>query len=486
MRKLILATLCLTGIGAAAQAPALSIYSGAPDTIYTETTTLVAVTDPGASASVNGTDVHVYKTGSFGTRVALQPGANSVNVKVAKNGETTSKQLNIYRAPAKTKPAIDKEKALRAESTLMLADPYYVETKPGAYLQYGNGDDRLGGSKMGFVDAGIPMKVIGEKGSLLCVRLASSRIAYLPKEYATSTAQSTRVVNTGSWSITNTGKADVVTVSLPQRLAYQYATHIDPSTITIDLFGATDNSNWITQRSIDLGIIDFVDFDQVTEDVYRITIRLKSKYQWGFEVGYQGNSNVLGITVRHAPAKVELKGMVIGLDAGHGGIYNGAVSPSGVKEKDVNLDIVLRMKTLLEKQGAKVVLTRDGDTGPSMGERKRIWRENEVQLAVSVHNNAGGSALDSPGTAVLYKHQFDRPLSECMLRRMLGTGLPLFGLVGNFNFSLNGPTYYPNTLIEGMFMSSLAEEERVADPEFRQRVAEQLVAGLQDYLKLAK
>lgn len=69
---------------------------------------------------------------------------------------------------------------------------------------------------------------------------------------------------------------------------------------------------------------------------------------------------------------------------------------------------------------------------------------------------------------------------------MLQTGLPLFGLVQNFNFSLNGPTEYPNILIEGMFMSSLKEEELLADPDFRQRVAEKIVAGLEDYLRTAK
>lgn len=477
--KILTLSAVLGVIPASASVPSLRMYSGVRDTLNTAKTTVVCVTEPGATATINGNPVHVYKTGSFGAEIELKTGDNTVSVTSTLNGETARIEKTIYRAePAK------KDTPTADESTRYYADPIYVRTLDGAYMQYGNGDDRLGGSKMGFLDAGIPLKVIGEKGGLYCVRLSTNRVAYIPKKYAESTSETTGTVNTGSWSVTNTGKTDRVVVSLPARLPYQYSTSLDPSVITVDLFGATDNSNWITQRSAQLGIIDFVDFEQVSEDVYRVILRLKSKYQWGYSVHYEGNALV--IDVRHQPASLSLRDLTVGLDAGHGGEYPGAISPSGIKEKDVNLDIVYRIRDILEKRGAKVVMTRDGDTGPSMADRKRTWLEGGVDIAISVHNNSGGNALASPGTAVLFKHLSNRPFAECMLNRMLETGLPLFGLVGNFNFSLNAPTEYPNVLIEGMFMSSLAEEEKLADPNFRQKVAEKIVAGLEDYLRAAR
>lgn len=480
MKKLIILATALTVAGvASAASPSLRIYSGIRDTLRTESTILVAVTDPGATASVNGNPVHVYKTGSFGTEIALQPGINNINISVTKDGATTERELSVFRAePVKTAPAV--RPAHDPEATVMFSRPCYVATDSGAYLQYGNGDDRLGGSKMGFLDRDIVLEAIGQKGSLYCIRLAGDRIAYIPKEYTHPSDAEGGVVNTGSWSITNTGRTDRVTIALPRRLPYQYMTDLDPSTITVDIFGATDNSNWMTQRTLELGMIDYYDFRQIGEDVYRVILRLKDPYQWGFDVHYEGTSLV--IDVRHTPKSLRLKDLVIGLDAGHGGPYPGAISPSGLKEKDVNLDIIRRINTLLTRARARTVLTRDGDTGPSMTERKQIWARANVDIAVSVHNNSGGSPLSSPGTAILYKHLFDRPLAECMTRRMLQTGLPLFGIVGNFNFSLNGPTLYPNVLIEGMFMSSLQEEEKLADPDFRQLVAEKIVAALQDYL----
>lgn len=466
---------------ALADGPALRIYSGVPDTTAATSTTVVCVTEPGATATINGEDVHVYKTGSFGAKLDLRSGDNPVKISVTANGVTTTLDRNIFvrQNAATSAKAVDEAD----EATVMYANPRYVTTTDGAYLQYGNGDDRLGGSKMGFLDAGIPLTVIGSKGNLYCVRLGSGRVGYIPRSYTAEATSAPGVVNTESWSVVNTGKSDRVTVGLPVRLPYQYSTRISPSEIVIDLFGATDNSNWITQRSARLGIIDFVDFEQVTADTYRVILRLKTKYQWGYSVHYEGNNLV--VDVRHQPESLALKNLVIGLDAGHGGEYPGAISPSGIKEKDVNLDIVLRIRELLEKKGARVVLTRDGDTGPSMGERKRIWREAGVDIALSVHNNSGGGALASPGTAVLYKHLSDRPFASALMNRMLETGLPMFGLVGNFNFSLNGPTEFPNALIEGMFMSSLIEEEKLADPTFRQLVAEKIVAGLEDYLKSA-
>ena len=464
--------------------PSLKIYSGLPDTITSATTTVVAVTEPGAKATVNGRDVHVYKTGSFGTKLELQPGENLINVTATANGETANIKRSVYYKTADNQTKKSNPTKHESDATRMFTNARYVTSTEGAYLQYGNGDDRLGGSKMGFIDADIPLTVVGEKGSLYCVRLSSNRLAYIPKSYTKPATEGSEVVNTGSWSIVNTGTSDRVTVGLPVRLPYQYSTRINPSEIVIDIFGATDNSNWITQRSAELGIIDFVDFEQVTEDTYRVILRLKKKYQWGYSVHYNGNSLV--IDVRHQPTSLALKDLVIGLDAGHGGPYPGAISPSGLKEKDVNLDIVTHIKNILEKKGAKVVMTRTGDTGPSMTERKQIWRESGVNIAISVHNNSGGSALDSPGTAVLYKHLSDRPFASFLMTRMLETGLPMFGLVGNFNFSLNAPTEFPNALIEGMFMSSLVEEEKLADPDFRRLVAEKIVAGLEDYLKSAK
>ena len=240
-----------------------------------------------------------------------------------------------------------------------------------------------------------------------------------------------------------------------------------------------DNSNWITQLE-DTKMVDYVDFRQVESDVYRVIIKLKEKYSWGYSVGYEDTNLV--IKVKHAP-KYSLKGLVVGLDAGHGGKHPGAISPSGLKEKDVNLSMVNEVKVLLESRGAKVVLSRDEDQEPSMAERKKTFKDAEVDLMISIHNNSGGSPLVEMGSCTAYKHIVNRDLATAMQRRLMGLGHKNFGVIGNFNFSLNAPTEYPNVLLEVLFMSSLPEEERLAKKEYHKKVAKQVVLGLEDYLK---
>lgn len=458
----------------------IRMYSGEADTVSTATQMIVGATEPGATVTINGERATTNRLGSFAMRIDLTAGNNAIEIKAVKDGSEAVKSFSIFR---KVEQALRSSAPERPTETVF-ATPFFVESREGAYLQYGNGGDRLGGSKMGFIAAGIPLKVTAQSGDLYKVALSSGRWAYIPKEYTTPTAKTTATVVTGSWSISNEGRYDRISVALPERLPYYAYTLLEPSTIVLELFGAMDNSNWMVQRSMDLGMVDYTYFEQPESDVYKVVIRLKEKYQWGYTISYQGNT--LCIDVRHCPENLSLSGLKIGLDAGHGGQYPGAYSPSGLTEKEVNLDIILRLGQLLSRAGATVVYTREGDTGPSMTERKRIFREAGVDLAVSVHNNWTSDPLSAPGTSAYYKHLFDRPLAETLLTRMLETGLSLYGLTGNFNFSLNGPTDYPNTLIEAMFMNSLEEEEHLADPDYRQMVAEKIFAGIKDYLAAVK
>lgn len=79
---------------------------------------------------------------------------------------------------------------------------------------------------------------------------------------------------------------------------------------------------------------------------------------------------------------------VIVLDPGHGGVEPGAVGPSGLQEKDLTLDLARRVKVLLERQGATVVLTRDDDRVLPLDDRTAIANHNRAALFLSIHLNA--------------------------------------------------------------------------------------------------
>ncbi len=80
------------------------------------------------------------------------------------------------------------------------------------------------------------------------------------------------------------------------------------------------------------------------------------------------------------------------LDAGHGGKDAGAVNSLGT-EAHYNLDVALRLKPLLEKQGFRVLLTRDSNRYLTLQERVAFAnRVNENAIFISIHFNAGGTA----------------------------------------------------------------------------------------------
>jgi N-acetylmuramoyl-L-alanine amidase len=79
----------------------------------------------------------------------------------------------------------------------------------------------------------------------------------------------------------------------------------------------------------------------------------------------------------------------IAIDPGHGGHDTGTIGPTGLREKDVVLDVGLRLKRLLErKAGCEVVMTRSDDTFIPLEERTAIANEKAADLFVSIHANA--------------------------------------------------------------------------------------------------
>lgn len=443
------------------------------DTVYSNRYYVVCITDPGNLAAINGEQVKVYKTGTFGRQLKLVEGDNPVEITLFQGKNVETRQFSIHYKPREVNPAPEPEPVEEARL-------FYVETKENAYLQYGSGTDRLGGSKMGYLDPGIVLKVVGTVGDLYKVQLSSNRYAYIHIEDVEFTPRSSHVVNTNNIGISDVGGCDRIRLALPEKLPYASFTSLDPTTITVEVFGAMNNSNWVTQYN-DLGMVDYLDLRQAESDVLRLVIKLKEKYCWGYRIRYDGSALV--IEVRHSPKELSLKGLKIGLDAGHGGELPGAISTTGIKESEINLKIVKEIQKLLENKGARVVLSRSKDVNLTMPERKQIFRDADIDLLVSIHNNAGGSPLNPMGTSTYYKHITNRDLAATLLKHMLELGVPRYGLVGNFNFSLNAPTEYPNALVECLFMSSLPDEEMLADPATPRVIAGKVVDGIEEYLQ---
>lgn len=102
------------------------------------------------------------------------------------------------------------------------------------------------------------------------------------------------------------------------------------------------------------------------------------------------------------------EGVTICLDPGHGGNDSGAVGVNNAYEKDLTLKIAQYCKQELEKYNCHVVMTRTGDTNPSLEERADYAKSQGAQYLISIHLNsaAGGGAV---GAEVYYPNTHWRP-----------------------------------------------------------------------------
>ena len=354
------------------------------------------------------------------------------------------------------------------------------------YLEYGLGSDRLGGAKMTYLDTGVVMRLIDSTIGNYKIYLSKNHVAYLPKNNfkKDNSVKIQPYYLTSSLIVNGDDKYDYVILNLDEKLPYRSMQQISPSKIIVDVFGATSNTNWINHRETAKEIKN-VYHEQLEDDVSRIIIELKHQQHWGYSIYYENKRLV--IKVKRQPRELSLEHMKIAVDAGHGGENNGASGvKTGILEKHYTLLIAKELeKELLDKE-AKVFMTRRSDVSLGMIERAEMIKKEDPDFMLSIHLNS--SVRDSiRGVSTFYRYIGFRPLTQYILESMAKIkGLENFGNIGNFNFSLSGPTEYPNCLVEVAFLSNPEDEKLIRDPAFHKEVAKQIVEGIKEWLKSCK
>ena len=134
--------------------------------------------------------------------------------------------------------------------------------------------------------------------------------------------------------------------------------------------------------------------------------------------------------------------------------------------------------------GAEVIQVRDSDRDMTLTEKRNIAIGSGADMLISIHANAGGRGyLSVAGTSTYWHNPFWAPLAQTIYDRLLETGLPEFGVVGSFNYTVTRVSQMPSVLVEQAFMTHAEDEEKLADPDFRQQMAQKIYEGIVDYLK---
>jgi N-acetylmuramoyl-L-alanine amidase len=218
--------------------------------------------------------------------------------------------------------------------------------------------------------------------------------------------------------------------------------------------------------------------------------------------------------------------LTIVIDPGHGGKDTGAIGPRGSREKDIVLDIALRLRRLLaDRLGAHVIMTRTDDTFVPLEERTGIAKTAQADFFISIHVNAAqqaratgvetyylsrepsdgdarasaarenlvmnlegiGAAEQEGLKAILWDMaqtlhiRESSALAEILLED-LGRGLRVETRgVKHGPFVVLMTAGMPSTLVEVGFLSNPQVERRLQEETFRQQIAAALSQGIEKF-----
>ncbi|SKA82394.1 N-acetylmuramoyl-L-alanine amidase [Clostridium sp. USBA 49] len=188
------------------------------------------------------------------------------------------------------------------------------------------------------------------------------------------------------------------------------------------------------------------------------------------------------------------------IDAGHGGYDGGAIGKTGIKEKDINLAISLKLKDALIKNGYKVVMIRETDKAlieegkrnttkkaQDMENRCKIKEESNADLFISIHQNHFPQEKYY-GAQVWYSNNEKSSTLAHIVQENLKIDLNHDNkrvekpAKNNYKI-LSCSDKMPSILVECGFLSNYEEEKRLLDENYQEKIVESLVKSINEYFK---
>ncbi len=192
----------------------------------------------------------------------------------------------------------------------------------------------------------------------------------------------------------------------------------------------------------------------------------------------------------------EKRGKVVVVDPGHGGSDPGKIGVNDCKEKDINLQIALKVKEGLEKENIQVIMTREDENGLSspdamnhkaedMKKRIEIINESDAGLAISIHQNSY-TTEDVKGAQVFY---FTHSKEGKMMAEIMQENFRLAN-PANQRQAKENSTYYmlkkteiPTIIVECGFLSNWEEAKKLVTPEYQEKTAQIICDGIMKILQ---
>ena len=179
-----------------------------------------------------------------------------------------------------------------------------------------------------------------------------------------------------------------------------------------------------------------------------------------------------------------LAGKTFMIDPGHGGWDAGAIGPTGLKEKNVNLRVASALRNILQQYGgATVYMTRTTDSYVALSTRAYMANAKKVQRFISIHHNASINRNVNWTETYYYTYgsNTSKNLAVKIQKRLVSaTGLKNGG-AKPANFAVLRLSKMPAVLTEASFISNRYEEARLKDPNYTWREAYYIYRGIVDH-----
>ena len=195
--------------------------------------------------------------------------------------------------------------------------------------------------------------------------------------------------------------------------------------------------------------------------------------------------------------EAEKKQICVVVDAGHGGSDPGKVGVNSALEKDVNLQIAKMLKSFLEAEDIKVVMTREDEKGlydegssnkkvQDMKRRLVIIEEAAPVLVISIHQNSYHEEYVK-GAQVFYYQTSEKSgeLAELLQEQLrVLDGENKRQAKGNDSYYLLKKTERPIVIVECGFLSNRAEAEKLVTPYYQEKLAWNIQMGVMKYINM--
>jgi N-acetylmuramoyl-L-alanine amidase len=181
-----------------------------------------------------------------------------------------------------------------------------------------------------------------------------------------------------------------------------------------------------------------------------------------------------------------LAGRIITVDAGHGGTDPGTIG-NGANEKDIVLSVAKKLKQKLEAAGAKVIMTRESDTYPTLEERVNIAKQNYAELFISIHVNSASPS--AKGTETYYDTSTNPNGYESYLlakevqAQIVANANMVDRKVKDEAFYVIRNNTVPSILVELGFISNTEDVKKLTSDQFQNIFAESIYNGIVQYYK---